>query len=197
GGVRALEAEFTVNPRMFLADSVQAVLGSAAIVRQEIDNDLRSITLRMQADFPYADTVVAIVHGFAGLAETDVSPLTWNRQSVFFGSSVRVTTGDGELRLSNLCGTRRVVQSGGVRITSVDPQPAENDVTVSFSCDDAGPVACEVHSAAGERVHVQHFMAVQGTNTLRLACASLSAGTYTVLIHSARGASSTLLMVLR
>ncbi|MFM8178468.1 MAG: hypothetical protein ACKOAG_04685, partial [Candidatus Kapaibacterium sp.] len=167
GGVRALEAEFTVNPRMFLADSVQAVLGSAAIVRQEIDNDLRSITLRMQADFPYADTVVAIVHGFAGLAETDVSPLTWNRQSVFFGSSVRVTTGDGELRLSNLCGTRRVVQSGGVRITSVDPQPAENDVTVSFSCDDAGPVACEVHSAAGERVHVQHGMAVQGTNTLR------------------------------
>ena len=197
GDVRTLEAEFTVNPRMFLADSVQAVLGSATIVGQDIDNDLRRITLRLRANFPYADTVVAIVHGTAGLAETEVSPLKWNPQSSFFGSSVRVTTNDGELRLSNLCGTRRVVQNGGVAITAMEPQPADNDVRLSYRVDHEGPVICEIFTGAGERLHHEELRATVGDNSLHLSCAALLTGTYTIVLHSANGASSTLLVVVR
>jgi WD40 repeat protein len=194
---RTLEAEFSVNPRMFLADSVQSVIGRASIIRQEIVDDERRITLRVEANFPYADTVAAVVHGVAGLAETDVSPLKWMASSSFFGSSVRVTTTNGEMRLTNLCGSRRIVQSGGVSITAIDPQPAESDAQIRYTVEEDGPVTCRVFTNAGELLYTEQLQAVTGENLAHLSCSALSAGTYTVQLHSARGASSTLLMVMR
>lgn len=197
GDVRTLEAEFSVNPRMFLADSVQSVIGRASIIRQEIVDDERHITLRVEANFPYADTVAAVVHGVAGLAETDVSPLKWMASSSFFGSSVRVTTTNGEMRLTNLCDSRRIVQSGGVRLTAIDPQPAESDAQLRYTVEEDGPVTCRVFTNAGELLYTEQLQAVTGENLAQLSCRALSAGTYTVLLHSAHGASSTLLMVMR
>ena len=197
GDERTLDAEFTVNPRMFIADSIHANLGRAQIVSQEIDNDLRRIRIRCVADFPYADTAVAVVHGRAGLAETDLSPLRFNSSSSFFGSSVRVNTVDGSLQLTNLCGTRRVVQTGTVRIVGLVPSPADYHATVNVNVSESSPLRFEIFAHTGERVLLDERLASSGLNSIDLPVSQLLPGTYTLTVTSALGSSSTIFMVMR
>lgn len=195
-GVRTFTAEFSVNPRMFLPTTVTSEFGSAKLIRNEIINDKRIVGISVSGNFPTTGTV-ANVRGYAGLAETDRSPIEFNKQSLFWSTAVPTTAQDGVLQLINLCGDRRIIQNATLSIASVAPNPIRDEAELNIISDDQRRVNCQVFSQTGERVLSSDMDVQKGSSTQRLSLSSLPGGVYTLVLRSDNLTASTLVLIVR
>ncbi len=194
---RSLEAEFTMNPRLFLPQSVRSDLGTATLTRNDIVNDQRIIGFRVVADFPLKDTTVAYIDGVAGLAETDHCPMSFSAASSYFGSTVSTQTIDGVFQLINLCGDRRIVQSGTLSIISLSPQPAGDLAHLNVVAGSDQAATIELYNTTGERILQQNVQLQSGGQDLPFDTSTLNNGSYTIVLRSASGVSTAVLIVSR
>ncbi len=197
GAERNLDAEFSIHPRLFLPQTIYSPMGSASITRNEIVNDKRIVGFRVRGNFPLKDTIVAEIRGAAGLAETDESAMTFDNRSAFFGAGVTTQTANGVFRLINLCGDRRIVQSNTISLLGVQPTPANEQVLLNIASSDDSPVELEIFTPTGERVYAEHMQLRSGSMQYAVGIASLPVGSYSILIRSMAGTSSSLLLIAR
>jgi hypothetical protein len=182
-GTRYFETEISMNPRMFLPQSVSSSFGEAELVRNEIVGDKRIIGLRVEGDFA-GKGVAAEIHGAAGLAETDISAIEFNRQSAFWGSTVRTEVNDGIFRLINVCGDKFIVQKEKkIIIHSVSPNPASDFVNVDFEVKENGQSTIIVYNEMGSEVNEPVTIDTKpGRHNIPIQLTGLSTGTYRLVV---------------
>ncbi len=197
GAERTLDAEFSMNPRMFLPQSVSSWLGQVSLTRNEIVNDRRLIGLRLRANFPLKDTIIAEIRGVAGLAETDQSSMVFSSTAAYFGPNVSMLTQSGSFTLTNLCGDRRLVRSGTLALVAIQPTPVDDHVHLSLSSDQEESASVRIYTAHGERVYEESLSLRTGLAQYSLDLHTLGQGSYTIVVQSAHGSTSSLLLVAR
>lgn len=182
-GDRFFESEITINPRMFLPQSINSEFGNGTLLRNEVINDRRVIGFRIEGNFPTTG-IVADIKGIAGLAEIDTSVIRFVPQSINWGTAVATTTQTGIFRLINLCGDRRVIQpTGSLKQLSISPNPSSGLFRVSFVSELAGIGSIEIIDNLGLKVmSVSNLNISKGINEVDLLGNLLSPGTYTIIV---------------
>lgn len=182
-GNRPFEAEFTVNPRMFLPQSVKSDYGEAELTRNEIINDKRIVGVRVNGDYDIKG-VVAEVHGIAGLAETDTSKIEIITTSSFWGEAVNVNFVNGEFTLINLSGTRRFLQNSNISFT-ISPNPASDNIDVVVETETNANIIIDIYDYLGNRIkNLYSGETLKGSSKLKLNLAGISPGSYYFQIKS-------------
>jgi hypothetical protein len=183
-GSRFFESEISVNPRMFLPESVTSSYGQGRITRNEIINDRRIIGFRIDGDFPESG-IVGEINGVAGLAETDTSALRILPATINWGKAVQTNWGDGTLRLINLCNDRRIIQQGGVLSEMrINPNPVGEKLFIYFESQAEGNGIIDIINCYGTKaMTVTNIRITKGLNTLTINTEDLQPGAYTVIIR--------------
>lgn len=195
-GVRFVEGSFTVNPRLFLARTVEVEGGEGEIVSQDIVDDLRIVRFRIERSFD-TDGVIGRIVGWAGLGEIDSSFLVLRTDERYFGSAVTTTFTNGLLRIANPDPSRRIVERAGVRIRSITPNPIDDVAHVSFTSTSAGTLGLRIVDAQGRVVQAMATDTIAaGDHVRRLELGDLLPGVYTVVITTDDGSSSATIVVL-
>ena len=194
-GIRTLEGSFSVNPRLFLARTVEVEGGSGEIISQDVVNDLRVVRYRITRRFD-ADGIAGKVVGWAGLAEVDSSSLVVDTTAANFGSSVRTTGRNGLLRILNPDPSRRIVDRPIPRML-VHPNPVDDLATLTVDATSAVQAICRIVDAQGRLVRaLPAHMYQPGTQQQTLSFAGLQPGVYTVVLVHAEGSVATTVVVL-
>lgn len=198
-GVRFYEGKIEINPRIFLPLSIKSEYGQSQITSNEIVNDKRIISYRVEGNFPNSG-ILAEISGVAGLAETDLSPISPSANSLDWGKSVAVTTLPGSFHLINLCGNRRVVQNAAkAKIQNIMPNPvADGMLFVEVDCEDKCSARFEVLDETAATAVVQSEILMQkGISTVALDVSKLSEGFYRLCVKSDAGVDIISFVVLR
>jgi len=184
-GVRFFESELTINPRLFLPQTVTSDFGTGTITKNDIVDDRRVIGIRVEGDFG-SEGVVANINGIAGLAETDTSAIRILPGSLNWGTSVGTTWSDGMFRLINLCSDRRIIQPAvTMHSLSVSPNPTSGMFAAEFISTDEGTVNIDILNNLGIKVISMNNVKVQiGQNRIEISGNSLSPGAYSILIRN-------------
>jgi hypothetical protein len=196
-GERFCEVEFTVNPRLFLPEKVETDHGTAGITKNQIEGDRRIVGFRVEGDFPEKGTLARVI-GPAGIAEADSSALELVGTSIYWGEAVDVTTRNGQLVITGLCGDRRILQNEKqVSIVSINPNPAGNQATIIFDSMEEGEFYIEVYDNLGRKKLVTSpFRALAGRNEITINLGRLRPGTFRIVIRSANSWSSKMLVII-
>ncbi|MBL7973775.1 MAG: WD40 repeat domain-containing protein [Candidatus Kapabacteria bacterium] len=196
-GIRTFTSQIFINPRIFLPQEVTSQYGTGKLLRNEIVGDKRLIEFSVEGNFPNQGTVANIT-GVAGLAETDVSPIEFNKQSLFWSKATTVTTTDGTFQLINLCGDRRVQQLAQLALERITPNPVANgNAELTVYSDSTRDVLCTIVTSTGEVALQQPLHLTSGSSTQILTIAQLPSGTYTLNLRSPDATVSSLLVVVR
>jgi WD40 repeat protein len=184
-GERFFEAEFKVNPKLFLPLEVTSDFGVGSLLRNEIVGGERVIGLRVEGNFPDNGTA-ALIRGIPGLAETDTSSLILIPGSVFWGENVVATPENGLLKIVSDCPDRRIIHDDSpLTKLSVNPNPADDFTIVSFEAIRDFIYQTEVLTTVGERIiDLGTNQAITGENELSLGLNQLPAGIYSLIIRS-------------
>lgn len=197
-GKRFLEAEITINPRMFYPMEVKSPYGEGLLTRNEVIDGLRVIGFRVEGDYPIEGTAVEIL-GIAGLAETDFSPINFLENKQFWGSQVQTVLFPGTFSLINLCGERRILHpSNNVEIISMKPNPVSDFCEIEFEVSREASVVIEIFDNLGNKMQsTSNISAREGTNTFSIPVHSLSPGTYRALVRMGADFAAQLFVVIR
>ncbi len=197
-GVRFFDAEIEINPRMFYPEEVISLYGEAVLTKNEIIDDRRVIGFRVDGVYPIEGTV-AEIHGIAGLAETDSSPIEFREASPFWGTAVSSSHTPGTLKLFNLCGERRVLHpQNNIEIVSLKPNPVNDFCEIQFELSRPGYVTLEIYDNLGNKVQsTSEFYAREGVNIINIPAYDLLPGTYRVLIKMGGDFAAKLFIVVR
>ncbi|MBM2815188.1 MAG: hypothetical protein HW421_1950 [Ignavibacteria bacterium] len=198
-GIRFFDAEFTINPRLFLPLSVTSSMGRATLVKNEISpTDQRQIQIRVEGDFP-ANGTVAEIRGIAALAETDTSSIFADISSKFWGINVASKVESGNFRLINLCGNRRFIQDNkAVNILSITPNPADEFIELEFESDSEGESFVELYDMTGILVYSAKLNnTYKGLNKIKLNISGLCNGSYRLLLKKAGGFDTYLIIIMK
>lgn len=182
-GRRFFEGEIHLNPRMFLPLEVTSPFGDAQLLRDEIVSDRRIVGFRVEGDFPTSG-IVANLKGNIGLAESDTTSISFVAGSKFWGKSVQTTTRDGILRLTGLCGNRRILlDDNKITVLSVAPNPASNFLRIDFEVQEPDVISLSIFDNLGNKIFMNTFSNVQiGANTINLDISSLVNGNYRLVL---------------
>ncbi len=182
-GTRVFSADFSINPRMFLPEEVTTKFGTAELTRNEIVNDKRIIGIKVEGDFPETGTI-AEIKGIAGLAETDISPIELDKNSLFWSKTVTVSTTDGIFKLINLCGDRQILQNKPVLIANISPNPAGEEFRISYFLENSTETSFEMYDNLGVLIKsAVSIPSINGMNNIEVDSANLLTGTYKVIIR--------------
>ncbi len=197
-GSRFFEAEFSINPRMFLPESVFSEYGTGSLTKNSIEGDRRIVGFRVEGNFP-SRGIIAEVRGIAGIAETDTTSVIVDPNSVFWGTSTNVIPGNGMFRLINLCGGRRVIQpSASVQIESISPNPASNSFSLNFRSNSGTGCSVELFDRLGNTVSGAITVKPSaGVNNININTASLNTGIYTIVIKQGTSFDSGSILIVR
>ncbi|MFP4528333.1 MAG: choice-of-anchor D domain-containing protein [Candidatus Kapaibacterium sp.] len=197
-GERFCEAEFSVNPRLFLPETVESDHGQATITRNEIVGDERIVGIRVEGDFPRQGTLARVI-GPAGIAETDRSPLQLQNGNLYWGEAVDVTPVDGELIITGLCGDRRILQNDAkVSIVSLMPNPASGVVNVVFDSETEDSYFVEIYDELGQKVlTTSRFSGHNGRNEIGINLTGIAPGTFRLMLRSDDSWSAEMLVIIK
>ena len=197
-GVRFFETEFSINPRIFLPLSISSELGTATIIKNEVKDDIRTIGVKVEGNFPEKG-VIANIKGVAGLAEIEVSPINFNNNSAFWGKSVLTTSHSGSFKLINLCGNRKILQNGITSyIKSIKPNPVIDKFLIDYETDQNGEITIEIYDFLGNKVFTSTDLKVNiGINSIDINSLSLPNGSYTIKIIQNSSIATGLLLIVR
>lgn len=195
-GVRFVEGSFTVDPRLFLARSVEVEGGEGEIVSQDIVDDLRIVRFRITRSFD-ANGVIARVIGWAGLGEVDSSYMVLRTDERYFGSAVTTTFKHGLLRIANPDPARRIIERAAVRIRAVSPNPANDVARVTFVTTKQVDATIRIVDTQGRVAYaIPSATYAAGDHALDLSLGDVMPGVYTVVITTDDGSTSTTIVVL-
>ncbi len=182
-GRRFFAGEIHLNPRMFLPLEVTSQFGNAYLVRNDIVAGRRIIGFRIEGDFPPTG-IIANIKGNIGLAETDTTSLSFVGTSKFWGKSVQTSTRDGLLKLTGLCGNRRILLGENkISILSIAPNPVSNSLRVDFAVQESDILYLTIFDNLGNKMLMNLFSNVRaGANTLNLDVSSLVNGSYRIVL---------------
>jgi len=197
-GVRFFESEISINPRMFLPQSVSSDFGEGTVIRNEIINDRRIIGFRVEGDFA-AQGTVAYIHGIAGLAETDTSAIRILPNSLNWGSAVSTSWSDGIFKLINLCDDRRIIQPAvTLHSLSISPNPSSGNFAAEFTSDSEGVISIDIMNNLGIKVlTMNNVLITGGTNRIDISIANLAPGAYSILIRKSAEFISQQILIIR
>ena len=196
-GNRPFTAGITINPRLFLPEEVKSEYGTGEIVKNEIIDDKRHITIRVTGDFPASGTV-ANIHGLAGIAETMTSPIEFIEESDYWGIAVNTQTSPGEFRLINTQPEMLVLQQTQVNIISLDPNPADGVFSVTFQISKKGMVDIDIVNNNGQIVmSAKNINVVAGINKINLNGSDLNTGSYRVVVRMGESTGTDNLVITR
>lgn len=183
-GDRFLDAEISLNPRLFYPVSARCDYGSAKIISNEVIDDRRIIKVRAEGDFP-VEGIAAEILGVAGLAESDTTYIDFNKSSIFWGESVATEAHSGLFRLINLSGSRRILcESAKATILLVSPNPAVNTFRLEFYAKEHGEYRFElVNSRTGSSAISKTLSVYKGLNIINEDVSSLISGDYKIIIR--------------
>lgn len=196
-GLRPFEGAITVNPRLFIARSIESPAGTAEIVSQDIVDDQRVIRFRINGNF-MRDTILATLIGVAGLAEIDFSVFMFDTTASGFGSAVAVRYESGMLRVRGPDPTRRVLHPKPFIRARILPNPVVDRATLELESDEDLAVDIVITSIHGDAVYREHAaLPSAGTFRVDLATQGLGAGVYTVLVRSQDQITTTHMVIVR
>ncbi len=183
-GIRFFEAEFSINPRLFLPDSVSSNFGTAKLIRNEIVEGFRIIGIKVEGDFATSGTV-AEISGYAGLAETDTSSVEFIQSSKFWGEAVKTKLNNGFFHLINLCDNRRVLQNlDFFRNLNIIPNPVSDEFILEFESVEPGLATLEIFNKLGSLVLKQINIEVsKGLNSAKVNASLLNSGSYKLVLR--------------
>lgn len=196
-GVRPFRIEFSVNPRLFLPLEAFSDYGNAKLVRNEIIGDRRIIGLEAEGNFPVSGTALS-VKGIPGLAETDTSMLDILASSDFWGKAATVSLQSGVLRIINDCVDRRFLHNSTIDILSINPNPAESTVNLTYRAENVDGTSIHLFDELGTQVFISHQNDISaGTYDLQLDVSSLPIGTYRLVVRSDSVQDSHIIIIYR
>ncbi len=184
-GQRFFEATVAINPRIFLPLEVRSQYGKGTLVKNEIQNDRRYITFRIDGDFP-ASGFVGELYGVVGLCESDTSAIDFVPGAKYWGESVNSAARSGLFSLKNLCNGRKVIQSSIKSITEY-PVPATDVVYLAFEAGEAESCQIELFNSLGMAVAEKQTAEIfNGKNIIPINVSSLEGGVYEGVISTGR-----------
>lgn len=196
-GLRPFEGAVIVNPRLFIAQSIESPAGSAELLSQEIVNDQRVIRFRINGNF-LRDTVLATLTGPAGLAEIDSTTLTFDTTASAFGTAVSVRYESGLLKISGPDPSRRVIHPTPFVRARILPNPVVDRAVLELAADTPQELELIITTTQSDIVHRQDVRVVDaGVYQLHLTTQHLSAGIYNVSLRSASGTITTQMVIVR
>lgn len=197
-GIRFFEAEITINPRLFLPDTVKSDYGIAKLTRNEIVEGKRIIGLTVEGDFPNIGTV-AEISGYAGLGETDTSSMEFIQNGRFWGSAVQTKFKNGFFQLINLCEGRYVLQNEDIiKGLSIIPNPVTNEFKLEFESLENGIASVEIFNHLGSLVLKQTNIEVsKGQNKVNINASLLNSGSYRLVVKIRSSFSTKDLIIIR
>ena len=196
-GLRPFEGVISVNPRLFIAQSIESPAGAAEIVSQDIVNDRRMIRFRINGNY-LRDTLLATLTGPAGLAEVDTSSLSFDTAAPGFGSAVGIRYESGKLTIVGPDPTRRVLHPAPFVRVRVIPNPTVDRAVLECVSDEQRDLEVILATPQGDVVYQEHVaIPHRGTHEVPLPVHGLIAGVYTVLVRSGESTSSTQMVIIR
>lgn len=183
-GIRTFEAEISMNPRLFFPEKVISDFGTGTIISRDLVNDRRIIKFKVEGDFSSTDSIVAKIHGFAGLAETDTTYMYLNQNSVFWGKSVKTQFQGADFKLINLCGNRRIIDNSILNNFSVSPNPANDKTTAIINTKEQQKADLTIYDYLGNEVDKISCELQQGENLINLDLRGFPIGLYSIKLNN-------------
>ncbi|MCX7736458.1 MAG: hypothetical protein N2319_07060 [Candidatus Kapabacteria bacterium] len=182
-GVRFFETEISINPRLFLPDTVRSDFGDVKLVRNEIIDGRRIIGIKVEGDFSNFGKV-AEISGYAGLAETDTSAIEFIQTGKFWGSAVQTKFNNGIFQLINLCDDRRILQNQDIfKNFNIIPNPVFDAFNLEFESLESGMASIEIFNKLGSLVLKQTNIEVsKGVNSTKVNASLLNSGSYKLVV---------------
>ncbi len=196
-GMRRVEGSFSVDPQLFLAQEIQATVGTATIVSQDIINNARIVRFTVEGVFGDTNEIARLV-GPAGLGRADSSLLVLDTTSAWFGASVSNAYTDGVLRIVNPNPGRKILDRASLAITSVQPNPAADYVDVQVQSQKTTIATMRIVDANSIVVFENVLVSsgpIASTHTLHVS--ALTPGVYTVILATGDATAAASFIVVR
>jgi hypothetical protein len=197
-GTRFFEAEFSVNPYLFLPLSVESQYGDAKLIKNDVNGMERKFTIRVEGDFGL-EGKAATIKGVAGLSDTNYSDIIINPLSVFWGKSVNVLAKNGGIFINNICDGRYIAKSDNfAKITALNPNPAENFIILEFESNKPENIKIIMLNNLGESMFkIDDYKTTTGINKITINVNSFSTGIYRMNIYSGNYLSTREFIIMR
>jgi hypothetical protein len=196
-GLRPYEGAILVNPRLFIAQSIESPAGAAELLSQEIVNDQRLIRFRVNGNY-LRDTILATLTGPAGIAEIDSTIIAFDTTASGFGVSVGVRYESGVLRIAGPDPSRRVLHPAPFVRARVVPNPSVDRAVLEVQSDVVVDLDVMITTTQGDVVQQDRVVLPSaGTYQVDLATQSLGAGVYTVHLRSGTRTTTTRMVIVR
>jgi hypothetical protein len=181
---RFFEGEISLNSKMFLPLAIESEIGTATITNNQIDGDKRTISFRVEGNFPTAGTIAKII-GNVALAESDSTNIIWSPASNFWGKNVKVSTNQGVLKLVGLCGNRRIfIENDFIKDIGIAPNPTTDNLELSFSPIADGILKIEIFDVIGNSLFKETLWVTPGFQKKMLSVKNFSPGIYRLVISN-------------
>lgn len=183
-GTRNFDLSISLNPRLFFPISVSSKFGTASIVSNSIENDLRKINIKLSGDFPKQDTLM-LINGVSGIAETDFTTISFNQQETSFGQSTNIIYNDGSLKINGLHNDRRVIHTylNKMSIININPNPSVSNFNIDIKSEINEKIDLIIRNTTGQVVYITKENIKVGDNQLNVGNLNISNGNYILEIN--------------
>lgn len=183
-GLRELNASISLNPRLFFPLEVYSKFGVGEIVSNSIIDNQRVIEVKATGDFALLDTAL-VIKGVSGIAETDFTPITFDRNINYLGVSTDNYFSNGSLRIDGLHNDRRVIHSANIlTFVSVSPNPSKDNFNLNIKANEKVKGDIIIRDLTGQQVLSENYSFEKGENYLNFNLNELSNGNYYIELHS-------------
>lgn len=197
-GERFFEAEFTINPKLFLPVEISTDYNSAQILKNEVVADKRYIKVSVKGEFTDSGTL-AYLKGIPGLSETNESIIEFTDDIQHWGSAIDNSVENGKIIVKGECENRLVIRnSNPVNIQSISPNPADKLLEIEFDITKEGYYKIEIYDNSGVKIFsTEDIYLFTGPNRITLNVSFIPSGSYRIVIRSANGIASEKIQIIR
>ena len=185
-GIRPLEGEIILNPRMFLPTSIVCPYGTATLTKNEIQHDRRIVGFKAEGDFPPEGTAVEI-NGIVGLSEIDTTHINLLKELPYWGKAVQTGLGFGVFHLINIYSDRLVIRDDIITNLTLNPNPSSGKIEIRFNAKYSAQCYIDVYNDLGIIEFQKEFVGVKGNNTFNIDLSQLKSGTYSLIVRLGAG----------
>ena len=183
-GTRELNASISLNPRLFFPLEVTSKFGVGEIISNSIVDNQRVIEVRARGDFALIDTAL-VIKGVSGIAETDQTPIVFDRNINYLGVTTDNYFSNGSLLIEGLHNDRRVIHTYNIlNFVSVSPNPSKEDINVIIDATDNIKGSIVIRDLTGQEIITETHNFNKGENLLNFNLSKLSNGKYYIELHS-------------
>jgi Metallo-peptidase family M12/Secretion system C-terminal sorting domain/Fibronectin type III domain len=164
----------------FYADLFWDAVPGASTYRVEYKRSTSTTWLLAEAATPFNSSFISTSTG--GLYNWRVQATCPGGISSWAESTVRIFAGRACLEPLRTASKTTIGKSGSGKL-KVTPQPAKNEMTISYQSDDNSPVNISLINQLGSVVVKNNTAVLKGANTIRLNVSNVPAGTYVLRLN--------------